>query len=45
MLAVINALGRLGNKVAFENLLYVGYLSYSEEIIEASRAALAGLKF
>ena len=43
--AVINALGNLGNKTAFDNLLYVGYLSYSEEIIEASRVALAGLKF
>ena len=45
VLAVINALGNLGNKTAFDNLLYVGYLSYSEEIIEASRVALAGLKF
>lgn len=45
VLSVINALGTLGNKLAFDNLLYVGYLSYSEEIIEASRAALAGLKF
>lgn len=45
VLSVINALGSLGNKVAFDNLLYVGYLSYSEEIIEASRVALAGLKF
>jgi len=43
--AVIKALGNLGNKIAFDNLLYVGYLSYSEEIIEASRIALAGLKF
>lgn len=45
VLAVITALGNLGNKIAFDNLLYVGYLSYSEEIIEASRIALAGLKF
>ena len=45
VLAVISSLGNLGNKIAFDNLLYVGYLSYSDEIIEASRVALAGLKF
>ena len=45
VLAVINALGLLGDKTAFDNLLYVSYIGYPEEIIEASRNALARLKW
>lgn len=45
VLAVINALGLLGDKTAFDNLLYVGYLNYPESVIEASLVALGRLKF
>ncbi len=45
VLAVINALGALGDKTAFDYLLYVTYLSYPETVIEAARSALAGLKW
>ena len=45
VLTVINMLGALGDKVAFDNLLYVGYLPYDDSIVEASRIALAGLKW
>ncbi len=45
VLAVINALGLLGDKTAFDNLLYVSYIGYPEEVIEASREALARLKW
>ena len=45
VLAVINALGLLGDKTAFDNLLYVSYIGYPEEVIEASRNALARLKW
>lgn len=44
-LSVIKMLGTLGDKVAFDSLLYVSYLSYEDKIIEASRIALAGLKW
>ncbi len=43
MLAVIQALGDLGDKSAFDYLLYVGYLDYAETIKKASRDALARL--
>lgn len=45
VLSVIKMLGALGDKVAFDNLLYVSYLPYDDSIIEASRIALAGLKW
>ncbi len=45
MLAVIKSLGDLGDKTAFDYLLYVGYLNYPETIISASRDALARLKW
>ena len=45
VLSVIKMLGSLGDKVAFDNLLYVGYMPYDDAIIEASRIALAGLKW
>ena len=43
MLGVINALGRLGDRVAFDNLHYVGYLDYPERIKAAAREALNNL--
>ena len=43
MLTVIQALGDLGDKSAFDYLLYVGYLSYPETVKKASRDALARL--
>ncbi|MCR5289878.1 MAG: hypothetical protein K6E51_07805 [Treponema sp.] len=43
--AVIQALGALGNKVAFDDLLYVTYLPYPEHIIVAARNALTILKW
>lgn len=45
LLAVINSLGALGDKAAFDNLLYVTYLPYSEPVTTAARTALAGLKW
>jgi len=35
----------LGDKMAFDNLLYVTYLPYSEQITSAASIALAGLKW
>ncbi len=45
MLSIINALGDLGDKTAFDYLLYVGYLDYPESVKQASRDALARLKW
>lgn len=45
VLAVINSLGALGDKVSFDALLYVSYVPYPDEIILASREALARLKW
>lgn len=45
MLAVIQALGDLGDKSAFDYLLYVGYLDYPETVKKASRDALARLQW
>ncbi len=45
VLSVINALGDLGDKLAFDYLLYVTYLDYPEEISSAARVALAKLKW
>ncbi|NLM01222.1 MAG: hypothetical protein GX220_07205 [Treponema sp.] len=46
ILAVINSLGVLGEKSAFDYLLYViSFSNYSEEIISASRDALSRLKW
>lgn len=45
MLAVIQSLGDLGDKTAFDYLLYVGYLDYPETVKQASRDALARLKW
>lgn len=45
LLAVIRALGELGDKTAFDYLLYVGYLDYPESVKQASRDALARLQW
>ena len=45
ILTVINALGALGDKSSFDNLLYVTYLPYPETVVTAARNALAGLKW
>ncbi|HAP43006.1 MAG TPA: hypothetical protein DD477_11110 [Spirochaetaceae bacterium] len=45
VLAVINNLGNLGDKAAFDYLLYVGYLQYSETIKRAARDALQKLRW
>ncbi|WP_024466460.1 hypothetical protein [Treponema pedis] len=45
MLSVITALGRLGDKTAFDYLLYVEYLNYSETVKQASRNAIEELKW
>ena len=45
MLAVIHALGDLGDKTAFDYLLYVGYLDYPETIKKAAKDALAKLEW
>ena len=44
VLALINSLGSLGDKVAFDYLFNVQHLNYSEEVITAARDALARLK-
>ncbi len=45
LLAVIGALGDLGDKVAFDYLLYIGYLNYPDSIKAAAREALNRLKW
>ncbi len=45
VLSVINALGELGDKTAFDYLLYVTYLDYPDEVVMAARNALAKLKW
>lgn len=43
--ALISALGDLGDKSAFDCLLYTTYLNYPEEIISQARSALSSLKW
>lgn len=43
--ALISALGDLGDKLAFDCLLYTTYLNYPEEIITQARSALSSLKW
>ena len=45
VLALINTLGTLGDKTAFDNLLYVTYLDYDNAVIQGAREALAKLKW
>jgi hypothetical protein len=42
---VINALGRLGDRIAFDNLHYVAYLEYPERVKAAAREALTQLEW
>ena len=45
VLALIKALGELGDKTAFDTLLYVAYISYPLEVIDEAKASLAKLKW
>ena len=45
IIAVINTLGAIGNKAAFDSLLAVTYLNYDDSVLSAARDALAGLKW
>jgi hypothetical protein len=45
ILALVNALGGIGDKIAFDHFLYIGYLSYSEPIKNAAREALTRLRW
>jgi HEAT repeat protein len=45
ILALIQALGEIGDKVAFDYLLYISYLNYPEQIQAAAREALNRLKW
>jgi hypothetical protein len=45
LLASINALGELGDKSAFDYLLQVGYLQYSEAVKRAAKDALLKLRW
>lgn len=45
ILAVINTLGAIGDKAAFDSLLAVTYLTYEESVLTAAREALSGLRW
>jgi HEAT repeat protein len=45
ILSVIQNLGKLGDKVAFDDLMYVEYLSYPNEIKAAARKVRGSLKW
>jgi len=45
LMAVITALGDIGDKVAFDYLLYIGYLSYPDDVQTAAREAMNRLKW
>jgi hypothetical protein len=45
VLAMIAALGRLGDRVAFDDLMYTQYLGYSAPVKKAAREALEKLKW
>jgi HEAT repeat protein len=44
-MAVVKTLGEMGDKTAYDNLLYISYLSYPEQIKAAAREALNRLKW
>ncbi|MDR2742257.1 MAG: hypothetical protein LBB98_08925 [Treponema sp.] len=44
-LGVVQALGAIGDKIAFDYLLYISYLSYPERIQNAAKEALNRLKW
>ena len=43
--ALIQSLGALGDKSAFDCLLYTTYLNYPENIVAQARSALSSLKW
>ncbi|MDY2840549.1 MAG: hypothetical protein SOT46_09305 [Treponema sp.] len=45
VLSVINTLGAIGDKTAFDTLLAVTYINYPENVLTAARDALAGLRW
>ena len=45
VMAVINTLGAIGDKSAFDSLLAVTYLNYEESVLTAAREALSGLRW
>ncbi|MDR2784076.1 MAG: hypothetical protein LBB48_09630 [Treponema sp.] len=45
LLATINALGDIGDKVAFDHLLYMDFPPYSKEVKAAAKTTLAKLKW
>jgi hypothetical protein len=45
VLALVTALGNVGDKIAFDYLLYVGYLAYPENVQAAARNSLSRLKW
>ena len=45
LLAAINAMGELGDKAAFDYLLQIGYLQYTETIKRAAKDALLKLRW
>ena len=45
VLALISALGELGDKTAFDTLLYVTYIPYPSEVIDEAKSSLAKLKW
>lgn len=45
VLSVIQTLGAIGDKSAFDSLLAVTYLNYPESVMSAARDALAGLRW
>jgi hypothetical protein len=45
VLALIHALGEIGDKVAFDYLLYIEYINYPERIQAAARESLNRLKW
>jgi len=44
-LAIVRALGLIGDKAAFDHLLYVDYLSYPDNILAAAKEAIDRLKW
>ena len=45
ILAIVNSLGELGDKAAFDYLLYISYLNYPDRIQAAAREALNRLRW
>jgi hypothetical protein len=44
-MAVVKTLGEMGDKAAYDNLLYISHLSYPEQIKAAAREALNRLRW